>query len=192
MNIEKEVPFDPGFVQHIGAIMPNVEYIYASIGRFKNFGQKKAQFKNFYPQLKNLINNYLGFYSGCILWAEVIKNSGDKPVTGNFCCGSEYNEEETLEEVNFLTAYLNRLPKEVKYYMGQDISVDEDDIKILNAYRDFLKANKGFTAVEKTFDLVFPENIRFPKDTQTVLAKIEEVIENGKLFELKPFLLEQL
>ena len=192
MDIEKEVPFDPGFVQHIGAIMPNIEYVYASIGRFRNFGQKKTQFKNIFPQLKGLVENYLGFYSGCILWAEVIKSEGEKPVTGNFCCGSEYNEAETLEEVNFLTAYLHQLPKDIKYYIGQNSEVDENDLKILNAYSDFLKVNKGFTAVEKTTDLVIPESIKFPKDTKEILAKIEEVIESGRLFELKPILLEQL
>ena len=192
MNIDKDVPFDPGFVQHIGAIMPNVEYVYAIISRFKNFGQKKTQFRTFYPKLKGLLENYIGFYSGCILWAEVIKNSGSKPVTGNFCCGSAYNEDETLEEVNFLTEYVNKFPKDVKYYMGQSIEVSADDIKILEAYREFLKANKGFTSVESTDDLVIPENIKYPKDTSAILAKIEEVIESGKLFELKPLLLEQL
>ena len=192
MNIEKEVPFDPGFVQHIGAIMPNIEYVYSSIGRFRNFGQKKNQFKNIFPQIKKLVENYLGFYSGCILWAEVIKSGDEKPITGNFCCGSEYNEAETLEEVNFLTAYLNQLPKDVKYYIGQNSEVDENDIKILNVYRDFLKVNKGFTAVEKTTDLVIPDSIKFSKDTKEILAKIEEVIENGRLFELKSILLEQL
>ena len=192
MDIEKEVPFDPGFVQHIGAIMPNIEYVYASIGRFRNFGQKKTQFKNIFPQLKGLVDNYLGFYAGCILWAEVIKSGDEKPITGNFCCGSEYNEEETLEEVNYLTAYIHQLPKDIKYYIGQNSEVDENDLKILNAYHDFLTANKGFTAVEKTCDLVIPENIKFPKDTKRIFEKIEEVIESGRLFELKPILLEQL
>ena len=51
-------------------------------------------------------SNESAYVGGQKHWVDVIKNSGDKPVTGNFCCGSEYNEEETLEEVNFLTAYL--------------------------------------------------------------------------------------
>ena len=57
MNFDNGVQFDPGFVQHISAIMPNIEYAYGNLNRYKNFGQKKAQFKMLYPKLTGLINN---------------------------------------------------------------------------------------------------------------------------------------
>ncbi len=189
MNFENGVQFDPGFVQHISAIMPNIEYAYGNLNRYKNFGQKKAQFKMLYPKLIGLLNNYIGFYSGCILWADAIKTLKDKPILNNFCCGGEYNEEETLQEVNFLIEYLNYLPKDVKYYLGQNYTPDESDLKILEAYKEFLKANKGFCGVKKTDDLTIPDCISTDIDTEKIFKKIEEVVENGKLYELKELVL---
>ena len=171
MNFENGVPFDPGFVQHISAIIPNIEYAYGNLNRYKNFGQKKAQFKMLYPKLIGLIDNYIGFYTGCILWAEAIKTLNNKPITGNFCCGGEYNEDETLQEVNFLIEYLNYLPKDVKYYLGQNYTLDSTDLKILEAYKEFLKVNKGFTKVEKTDDIVIPECIKSSDDVKKIFDK---------------------
>ncbi len=189
MNFEGGVPFDPGFVQHISAIIPNIEYAYGNLNRYKNFGQKKMQFKMLFPKLEELINNYIGFYAGCILWAAAVKPLKDKSFTGNFCCGGEYNEDETLDEVNFLTAYLNHLPKDVKYYIGKDYKISDDDMKILSAYKEFLKVNKGFVGVEKTDDLVLPDCVKPADDTKKIFDKIEEVVESGKLFELKSFII---
>ncbi len=192
MNFDDGVPFDPGFVQHISAIMPNIEYVYGNLNRFKNFGQKKSQFKMIFPKLRELIDNYIGFYAGCVLWAAAVKTLKGKPITGNYCCGGEYNEDETLQEVNFLTAYLNHLPKDVKYYTGQDLKISEDDFKILDVYREFLKANKGFTGVENTGDLLLPESFKPVEDTGKIFDKVEEVIETGKLFELKELVIPSL
>ena len=189
MNFDGGVPFDPGFVQHISAIIPNIEYAYGNLNKYKNFGQKKMQFKMLFPKLEGLINNYIGFYAGCILWAVAVKTLKDKPFTGNFCCGGEYNEEETLGEVNFLTGYLNHLPKDVKYYIGSDYKISDDDLRILNAYRDFLKINKGFVKVKKTDDLLLPDCVKKVDDTKAIFDKIEEVIETGRLFELKEIII---
>ena len=141
-----------------------------------------------YPKLTALLNNYIGFYAGCILWAVAIKTLKDKPIMGNYCCGADYNEDETLQEVNFLIEYLNYLPKDVKYYLGQNYTPDSTDLKILDVYKEFLKANKGFTGIKTTDDLVVPDCLNQVDDVKKVFDKIEEVIETGKLFELKELL----
>ena len=189
MNFENGVPFDPGFVQHISAIMPNIQYAYGELNKYKNFGQKRNQFKMIFPKIVDLIDRYVGFYAGCILWAQAVKTLDNKPITGNYCCGGEYNEDETLEEVKFLKAYLGYLPKDVKYYMGKDFQINEKDMKILDLYEEFLKVNQGFVKVEKTDDLLLPENLKTLNDTKAVFDKIEEVIETGNLSELKEFIL---
>ena len=99
-DFEEGVQFDPGFVQHLTAFIPNIEYIYADISRYRNFAQKKQKFKVYYHKILNLLENYLGFYLGCILWAACIKDE-NKPVLNNLCFGGDYSENETLEEVNF-------------------------------------------------------------------------------------------
>lgn len=188
MNFDNGAQFDPGFVQHMSAFVPNIEYIYAGLNRLKNFTLKKNQFKMYYPKIQSLLKNYLGFYLGCILWATYISQLDEKPILNNLCFGGEYSEKETLSEVDFILDYIEQLKKDVKYYTGQDFTIDENSINILNAYREFLIANKGFVETKTTKDIKLPTNLKTPsdKDLEEILSGIEKVIDNGKLYELFP------
>ncbi len=188
MNFENGAEFDPGFIKHLQAFVPSVRTIYANINGFKNFNRKKMHFKMFYPKLEKLLTNYLGFYLGCMLWAVYIKTLDNKPILNNLCKGSEYIEDETLEEVNFITAFVEQFKKDVKYYLGQNFSLDSVSLNILDAYRVFLKENKGFSALNTTADLVIPEAFKKPsqKDLNIIIAKIRDVVETGKFAEFYP------
>lgn len=188
MNFDNGAQFDPGFVQHMSAFVPNIEYIYAGLNRLKNFTLKKNQFKMYYPKIQSLLKNYLGFYLGCILWAAYISQLDEKPILNNLCFGGEYSEKETLSEVDFIKDYIEQLKKDVKYYTGQDFTIDENSINILNAYREFLIVNKGFVETKTTKDIKLPTNLKTPsdKDLEEILSGIEKVIDNGKLYELFP------
>lgn len=188
MNFDNGAQFDPGFVQHMSAFVPNIEYVYAGLNRLKNFTLKKNQFKMYYPKIQSLLKNYLGFYLGCILWATYISQLDEKPILNNLCFGGEYSEKETLSEVDFIKDYIEQLKKDVKYYTGQDFTIDENSINILNAYREFLIANKGFVETKTTKDIKLPANLKTPseKDLEEILSGIEKVIDNGKLYELFP------
>lgn len=188
IDIEDGVQFDPGFIQHISAFEPNIEYVYDTISTCRNFNQKKMQFKMFYPKIQSLLKNYLGFYLGCILWAVYIKNLDEKPILNNLCFGGEYSENDTLEEIDFIKKYIEQLKKDVKYYTGQNFSIDSQSLNILDAYRNFLKENKGFVETKTTKDIKLPEGFKTPsdKDLKEILEGIEKVIENGKLYELFP------
>ena len=122
-----------------------------------------------------------------MLWAFSIK-SMDKPITGNYCFGGEYIEDETLQEVRFLREYLKVLPKEVKYYIGKDYAINSNNFKILDMYEEFLKDNLGFTKVENTKDLKLPNSIKINLNSQEIIEKIENVLDTGKLFELTKLL----
>lgn len=188
MNFDNGAQFDPGFVQHMSAFVPNIEYVYAGLNRLKNFTQKKNQFKMYYPKIQSLLKNYLGFYLGCILWAVYINQLDEKPILNNLCFGGEYSEKETLSEVDFIKDYIEQLKKDVKYYTGQDFTIDENSINILKTYREFLIANKGFEETKTTKDIKLPANLKTPseKDLEEILSGIEKVIDNGKLYELFP------
>lgn len=188
MNFDNGAQFDPGFVQHMSAFVPNIEYVYAGLNRLKNFTLKKNQFKMYYPKIQSLLKNYLGFYLGCILWAAYISQLDEKPILNNLCFGGEYSEKETLSEVDFILDYIEQLKKDVKYYTGQDFTIDENSINILNAYREFLIVNKGFVETKTTKDIKLPTNLKTPsdKDLEEILSGIEKVIDNGKLYELFP------
>lgn len=172
-------PFDPGFIGHLYAFVPSIEAIYSNLSSYSNFNHKKAQFRMQYPKVLSLIKDYMAFYFGCILWAMYITNFKGADILNNLCFGMEYDEEETLTEVNFIKNYLELLKKDVKYYLGQDFKYDERYPKIIEAYSEFLKLNEGFVKVQKTDDIKLPSNLKIPKDMDFVRNKIEESVENG-------------
>lgn len=186
IDTKDNVQFDPGFIQHMSAFEPNIQYVYNSLNSCRNFNQKKMQFKMFYPKIQSLLKNYLGFYLGCILWAVYIKSLGEKPIAGNLCYGGDFSETETLEEVDFIKSYIEQLKKDAKYYLGQNFSIDEESIKVLDTYREFLKLNEGFVKVQTTADVKLPVSLKSVDEAglKEILVGIEQVIENGKLHEL--------
>lgn len=186
MEFENGVQFDPGFTAYISAIVPNINYIYGNINRYKNFGQKKNFFKMHCQKIEELLNTYIAFYLGCMLWADAVKTIKDKPILNNFICGAEYNEEETLYEVIFTTEYAKQFIKDMKYYAGKDIKIEDYKFDILNAYKEFLKVNKGFTKLSKTDDIELPDCIKelSETDAKTVIDNIEKILDKGDLTEL--------
>lgn len=188
MDFDDGVQFDPGFIQHITAFVPNIEYVYDTINKFKNFGQKKLQFKMYYPKIQSLMQDYIGFYLGCMLWASYSKTMPNKTLLNNLCFGGEYSETETLEEVDFIEKYTEQLKKDVKYYLGQNFTIETQTMNIISAYRDFLKINEGFTQTKTTDDIKLPVGLKTPEkaDYEIILKKIEKVVDTGKLTELYP------
>ncbi len=58
----KSFPFDPGFVPHLSAFVPNIQLMYNSLSQYRNFNQKKLQFRMYYPKILVLLKNYMSFY----------------------------------------------------------------------------------------------------------------------------------
>ena len=179
--------FNPGFIGHLSAFVPTIEYLYSDLYRVKNFNQKKLKFKAYNNKLQNLIETYIGFYLGCILWAACIKDL-NKPVLNNICCGGEYNEDETVSEVKFIRSYIQQYKKDVKYYLGQEYNIDEFYMQILDEYQEFIKLNKGFCEVKDTSDIKINDNAKAltKKEIDETLEKIAEVVENGDFKILYP------
>lgn len=182
----KEVQFDPGFIQHMSAFIPNIEYVYNTLGACRDFNRKKQQFRMYYPKIQSLLKNYLGFYLGCILWAVYIKQFDNATILNNLCYGGEYDEKESLAEVDFIIDYVEQLKKDVKYYTGQNFPIVSTSMSILEAYRAFLKANEGFVKTQTTNDIKIPDSFKTPSDLEEIHKEIEKVVENGKLYELFP------
>lgn len=173
----KSFPFDPGFIGHLSAFVPNVRLMYDTLAQYRNFNQKKLQFRMYYPKIQALIKNYVSFYLGCMLWASYIKNFNGANITNNLCFGGEYNETETLEEVNFIKEYIEQLKKDTKYYIGQEFKPDERYVKILEVYGEFLKLNEGFVKTQKTDDIKLPDSLKPLENIDKIKAKIDESIE---------------
>lgn len=186
MDFEKGALFDPGFMQHIQVFSQNVDYAYYSIEKYRNFTQKKNNFKMFFPKLQTLLNETIGFYLGCILWALYIKNKGSMPILNNYCYGGDYSQDITMEEINYIENFFEKMKKDSKYYLGKEIEANPQLIKILSQYKEFLAENEGFVKAQKTDDIKIPSSIKTPSkdDLEIILEKIEEVVKFGKFSEL--------
>lgn len=188
MDFEKGALFDPGFMQHIQVFSQNVEYAYYTIERYKNFNQKKNCYKMFFPKINSLLNETIGFYLGCLLWAVYIKNKGSMPILNNYCYGGDYSNDVTMEEIHYIENYFERMKKDSKYYTGKEESVNPKLFEILELYKEFLAENEGFTKAQKTDDIKIPSNLKTPPsaDLELILDKIEEVVKTGKFSEFLP------
>ncbi len=189
----EEIKFDPGFIQHLNALIPTLENIYTTLNRFKNFAQKRNQFKLYYPRLKNLVNSYIGFYLGCMLWAMVLKNEGKQPVIGNLCYGGTFDDD-TLFEVNCLLQYVEQLEKDAKYYINETYKAQDFEKNILNAYKEFLSQNEGFVKCQNTDDIKIPSSLKTPstQEIQTITNTVKDVVETGdftKFYNIKDLIL---
>lgn len=180
------VLFDPGYAQHTTILSINVEYIYANIAQFKNFGQRKMKFKACYPQIIKMVDNNVGFCLGCLLWAVYIKSLGELQIEGNPCLGDTYNKEETVEEADYSINFFEKLKKDAKYYINENYEINPLFVKILELYKEFLTLNCGFVNTKTTKDIVLPDGFEIPnkENLEKIHNKIQEVIKTGKLLEL--------
>lgn len=183
---EKTFLFDPGYAQHTTILSINIEYIYAGIDQFKNFGQRKMQFKMLYPRILKMVDNNVGFCLGSLLWAAYLKTQKDAKIEGNPCLDGTYDKEETVEEADYSINYFSQLQKDVKYYLGLNYEINPLHIKIIELYKEFLTLNCGFVSTRTTNDIVLPKEITVPanSDAQTIYNKIQEVVNSGNLLDL--------
>ena len=179
----KGLEFDPGFAPYILAFRGTVEYLYADINRFKNFSQRKMKFRQYYKKFFELFNNNLGFYVGCLMWAAYIKTQPEQPILNNNCLGQEYDEESNISETEFMIKFLELLPKDMKYFLGENYDIDKTDMKILEMYKDFLIINKGFVNSEKNTDILLPSDM-ITEGAENFKEKIDEVLKSGDLSKL--------
>ena len=170
-----EYLFDPGYGRHLVSLVFSLEDMYADINKFKNLGQKKFYFKQYYPGMLKLLKQNTAFYMGCLLWAVYLKAQPEGKISGNHCLGKEYDENKSLVELLFLMSFMRTLSKDTKYYLGQDFKYSEEDMAMLEVYKEFAQINEGFVSVEKNTDLKSPEVVKTPNEEE--LEKIKSVID---------------
>ena len=141
------------------------------------------KFKQYYKKFIALFNNNLGFYVGCLMWAAYIKTQPEQEILNNNCLGQEYNEEENISDTVFMIKFLELLPKDMKYFLGQNYEVDQTDMKILELYKEFLILNKGFVNSKNNTDIVLPAGMKI-EGAETFKDKIMEVIKSEDLSKL--------
>lgn len=189
-----EYLFDPGYGRHLVSLIFSLEDMYNDINKFRNMNQKKFYFKQYYPGMLKLLKQNTEFYLGCLLWAIYLKAQPEGEITGNHCFGKEYVEEDSLVEVLFLIKFMKTFSKDTKYYLGQDFQYSEEDMRMLETYREFADMNKGFVEITKNTDLKIPASLKKPSpaELKQIKTTIDEVVTSGnfdKLNSLRGFIL---
>lgn len=183
----KGLEFDPGFGPYILAFRGSVEYLYMDINRFKNLSQKKLKFMQYYKKILEIFNNNLGFYVGCLMWAAYIKTQPKQKILSNHCFGAEYNEEANIADTQFMLQFTELFPRDMKYYLGQNYSFDENVIKLIKIYEEFLVLNKGFVNSEYNTDIELPSSVK-TENTEEFKTRIEEILKTEDLSKLLEYL----
>ena len=178
------VEFDPGFAPHVLAFNGALEYVYSDINRFKNLSQKKLRFQQYYKKILDVFYNNIGFYTGCLMWAAYINTQEKQPILNNPCFGQKYDEKANIAETEYIINFAEIFHKDIKYYLSKDFSFDENIMKLLNTYKDFLIINKGFTETEFNTDIKLPKNVKTDK-SENYNSIIKNAIDNGDLSILK-------
>lgn len=189
-----EYLFDPGYSKHLVSLIFSLEDMYADINKFKNLKQKQFYFKQYYPGILKLLKQNIEFYLGCLLWAVYLKSLPEGKISGNHCFGNNYDEEKSLIELIFLMNFIKTFSKDTKYFMNKDFKYSNEDIEMLEIYKEFAQMNEGFVKVEKNTDIKFPKSIKMPNEDELKIIKttIDEVVISGnfdKLNSLKGYII---
>ena len=172
--------FDPGFSPYIMAFQGTVEYLYMDVNRFKNLSQRKMRFRQYYKKILDVVNNNLGFYIGCLMWAAYVLSQEEQPILNNHCLGNKYNEDENTSETDFMIRFTELFPKDMKYFLGELYSFNTQDINVLNTYKEFLTINRGFIDTKTNKDIKLPKNVNIT-NVEDYKEKIDEIIKSGDL-----------
>lgn len=179
-TVSKGVEFDPGFAPFILAFRGTIEYLYLDINKFKNLSQRKMKFRQYYKKFLELFYNNLGFYIGCLLWAAYIKTLPEQEILNNSCLGSKYDEAENTAETDFMIRFLELFPKDMKYFLGINYTINSDDMKVLELYKDFLIINKGFVNSKTNKDILLPKGMK-TDGAENFKDKIDEILKTENL-----------
>lgn len=182
--------FDPGFSKVLlSSFSYNVEILYMDLNRIKNFGQKKTQFILTFQKGKGLFDVYLGFYLGCMLWGACLKSMGNEKIEGNPFLNKTYEREQSLDEINYMKDFVKKFDRDAKYYLAKPFKVDENKIRILDLYENFIDANNGFIEVDTTDKIKLVGNLEnlTQEEIKEINSKIEYSINENKIEDLLVF-----
>lgn len=183
MTTLETVKFDPGWGKHVLVYSGSVEYMYNDINRFKNMGQRSFKFKTYFPKIMQLLENNVGFYTGCLLWGVYLKSLPNSEITGNHCLGQVYDENTPDMEPDYILTSIDNLVKDYKYYTGKVTEIPAIYKSVMIKYSEFAKLNKSFTETKTTDDLKLPKGLKSlsESDLKEIKVAIDEAAESGKL-----------
>ncbi len=166
---EDKMLFDPGYSASVARVSGNIEYMYSAFLSIPSLKQKRFQFSILYPKFIKAIDLNAAFYLGCMLWGVYLKSNKGKEIVNNPCLDTEFNDD-SFYETDFLYNFIKEgFNRDVKYYLNKTHPHNPLYLTILEKYKEFLSLNKGFINVKKTDDIILPESLKVPSNSDLEL-----------------------
>ena len=172
------VLFDPGIGELVIDFNEYINDVYSKLQTLKTPHQKRANFKLYFPKIKNAIENNIAFYVGCLIWAYIIKKDNiEKEILGNVFLNipdEMLKDYDFLMQINFMQDYLKAFARDYSFYIGQKFEIPQLWLNVLSLYSEFLSINNGFVKTKTTKDLLLPElisNHKFEEDIEALIQK---------------------
>lgn len=176
MENNKTVLFDPGYAPIVIDSIGQIGYTYYMFSAISSPKIKKINFPGVLNKLEKFLKTNVAFYLGCMLWASYIKQFKGAQIEGNKLLGEVCEEKEYLSEIEFLIDFVKTtLMRDSKYYLNKTYVADSRYLPILEAYREFLKLNKGFCSCACVDDIILPPALKVMNADE--LAKANENIQ---------------
>ena len=185
--MKEKIKFDPGFAPLVIDSLQKLGYTYYSFNAISNLKLKKINYLQTSKKLEKYLKNNISFYLGCLMWAEYISQFEDWEREGNKLLGEVCEEKEYTDEINFLIDLIEKeMPRDYKYFLNKNYSLDERYLPILKTYREFLIINKGFCNCSNTSEIKIPQTMKqLSKDElETLNTNIKNAIQEENLSKL--------
>ncbi len=189
MQINDNVPFDPGYSQFSAHIPEEVLLFIDQIAAIKQPHQRKFEFQKLYVQVSPFIKNRVAIYLGCILWGAFLYHrfkDEPKKISGNVMKElSEQDNADYFREINFIIELIEKLDKASFYYLKKP-SGFKNLIVYPEVYREFVEINNNFKTLNKTDEINLPEAVshfqNYDNDKLDELKNIiDEIIASEKI-----------
>lgn len=194
----KEVLFDPGFSRFVNSFMYYNEQVKMMLNKIAIPSKKSFKYRALLPQIIETMQQEIGFYYACLLWATYIKKENEnspKEIAGNTFLGKteeELKDFDYLAEVNYLLNFFEEFPKHLTKLKINYPKINNKYIKTVEIYKKFLNINKSFINTKTTEDINLPEEIKDTDKTtlETIKKLIDKTTRDGnfkRLFEIELF-----
>ena len=99
----------------------------------------------------------------------------------------EYFQKNNISETQFMLQFTELFDKDMKYFLSKSYKFDENIVKLIKIYEEFLVLNKGFVESEYNTDIILPSCIK-TDDAISFKAKIEETLKTKDLSKFLEYL----
>ena len=124
----KSQPFDPGFAPLVYSFSENIDAFNQVLSNLKSMHQKKFRFQMFEKKIREVVQNNVAFYFGCLMWAKYLKETfaqNEVEISGNSFYGVDLevkgiSQQDITSEIDYILSYMDKFEKDYKFYLSKN------------------------------------------------------------------------